>query len=55
MNDLHNSHRMGRIMLNGVAKGQTPKLNTGTRRQASDLCSNAEVSEPGGPRLPNSK
>lgn len=27
-------------MLNGIAKGQTPKLNTGTRRQASDLCSN---------------
>lgn len=31
-------------MLNGIAKGQTPKLNTGTRRQASDLCPNVKVS-----------
>lgn len=38
--NLHKSHRMGRTMLNGIAKGQTPKLNTGTRRQASDLCPN---------------
>lgn len=41
MKNLHKSHRVGRTTLNGVAKGQTPKLNTGTRRQASDLCSNA--------------
>lgn len=42
--NLHKSHRMGRTMLNGIAKGQTPKLNTGTRRQASDLCPNVKVS-----------
>jgi len=42
--NLHKSHRMGRTMLNGIAKGQTPKLNTGTRRQASDLCPNDRIS-----------
>ncbi len=41
--NLHKSRRAGRTALNGVAKGQTPKLNTGTRRQASDLCPNTEV------------
>ena len=47
MNNLHKSHRVGRTTLNGIAKGQTPKLNTGTRRQASDLCSNAPGELPG--------
>jgi hypothetical protein len=47
VNNLHKSHRTGRTVMNGIAKGQTPKLNTGTRRQASDLCSNSQVSEAG--------
>ena len=46
MMNLHKSHRAGRTALNGIAKGQTPKLNTGTRRQASDLCPNASNQTP---------